>query len=230
MGAKARNLARYHATWYHLCLALLPVLRSGQCRRKCRSDIFNKILFITAYRVKIDFNCNCNIFSYNAIERYIATTKKFVALSGMQLYTDLRSGDIYQKHLCHRMKPWFPFFCFQIFFGVYIQSITNHENLSPSLRLQHILILSNIRKLVQLLSSPIIVIHHFLFPFKHSPLFLRQLPTLQWNFDGHLSSKYGLRPCLAHDLVRIEGYETVLDKRFTYNIWSFIYIHWLLSG
>jgi len=80
-------------------------LRSGQCRRKCRSAIFNKILFITAYRVKIDFNCICNIFSYNAIERYIATTIKLLALSGMQLYTNLRSGDIQQKHLCHRMKP-----------------------------------------------------------------------------------------------------------------------------
>ncbi len=95
-------------------------LRLGQCRRKCRSDIFNKILFITAYHVKIDFNCNCNIFSYNAIERYIAMTIKLLALSGMQLYTDLRSGDIQEKHLCHRIKPWFPFFCFQnIFQSIY---------------------------------------------------------------------------------------------------------------
>ena len=57
------------------------------------------------------------------------------------------------------------------FFGVYIQSITNNGNTLPNLRLQHILILRDIRKFVQLLSFLIIVIHHFLLSFKHSPFF-----------------------------------------------------------
>jgi len=96
------------------------LLRSGQCRRKCCSDIFNKILFIMAYRMKIDFNCNCNIFSYNAIERYIATTKNLWHCQECS-YIPISGQATFIKTFMPSNEAMIPFFCFQNFFGVYIQ-------------------------------------------------------------------------------------------------------------